>query len=199
MLCVHTTTQIMIKGQGHKQPQRGDICTISYIGSLDDGTVVEQKHRAVVQIGDVEIVQGLDMAIPLMLVGEQASVSCHSRFAYGSIGLPADEKADVKAIPAQARIEYIVDLIECNEEQDIAEQPFEKRRDAGVSKRERGNFWYARGDFNLAIQLYRRSLEYLNDNGPGVEVAAENEVRFVMFGAVLCIFLYHISLSLSPR
>lgn len=30
-------------------------------------------------------------------------------------------------------------------------------------KRERGNFWYDRGEYNLAIQLYRRSLEYLDD------------------------------------
>lgn len=48
-----------------------------------------------------------------------------------------------------------------------------------VSKRERGNFFYSRGDFGLAIQLYRRSLDYLNDNGPGVEVAEENEVLWI--------------------
>lgn len=30
-------------------------------------------------------------------------------------------------------------------------------------KRQRGNFWYDRGEYNLAIQLYRRSLEYLDD------------------------------------
>lgn len=30
-------------------------------------------------------------------------------------------------------------------------------------KRQRGNFWYERSEFNLAIQLYRRSLEYLDD------------------------------------
>lgn len=36
-------------------------------------------------------------------------------------------------------------------------------RNRSDQKRERGNFWYDRGDFNLAIQLYRRSLEYLDD------------------------------------
>lgn len=171
-----TKPQVLSKGQGHAQPQRGDICTITYTGTLDDGTVVEQRTAAVVQIGDVEVVQGLDMAIPLMLIGERAQLTCDARFAYGSIGLPADEATGTKAIPPLARIVYIVELLDCSDEQDIAEQPFEKRRDAGVSKRERGNFWYARGDFNMAIQLYRRSLEYLNDNGPGVDVNAENDV-----------------------
>lgn len=44
------------------------------------------------------------------------------------------------------------------------------------NKRERGNFWYSRNEYNLAIQLYRRALEYLNDNGPGVEVLKDTEV-----------------------
>lgn len=50
-----------------------------------------------------------------------------------------------------------------------------------VSKRERGNFFYSRGEFGLAIQLYRRSLDYLNDNGPGVEISAEHEVCVCVF------------------
>lgn len=45
-----------------------------------------------------------------------------------------------------------------------------------VSKRERGNFWYSRGEYGLAIQLYRRSLDYLDDNGPGVEIGDGREV-----------------------
>lgn len=149
---------------------------------MDDGTVVEQRTGATVQIGDVEIVQGLDMAIPLMLVGERAQITCDSRFAYGTKGLSVDEVAAAvvagatKPVPPSGRITYVLELLACDEEQEIAEQAFAKRRDAGVSKRERGNYWYSRGDYNLAIQLYRRSLEYLNDNGPGVEVVAENEV-----------------------
>lgn len=43
------------------------------------------------------------------------------------------------------------------------------------SKRERGNFWYDRGEYNLAIQLYRRSLEYLDDTDKYVGDASKME------------------------
>lgn len=42
-------------------------------------------------------------------------------------------------------------------------------------KRERGNFWYERSEFNLAIQLYRRSLEYLDDTDKYVGDASKKE------------------------
>lgn len=174
--------RILTRGTGNTQPQRGDLCTITYIGRLAEcGSVVEQRTAAIVQIGDVELVQGLDMALPLMLVGERAEVTCDARFAYGAQALNITDPAVAAAaqaaglqrsVPPNAKITYVVELHDCADEPEIAEQPFEQRRDRGVSKRERGNFWYTRGDFNLAIQLYRRALEYLNDNGPGVEGVA---------------------------
>lgn len=45
-------------------------------------------------------------------------------------------------------------------------------------KRQRGNFWYERSEFNLAIQSYRRSLEYLDDTDKYVgESSKKEEVR----------------------
>lgn len=57
-------------------------------------------------------------------------------------------------------------------------------------KRERGNFWYERNESNLAIQLYRRALEYLNDNGPGVEVPTKNDVSCRVYVIVGKLFKY---------
>lgn len=42
-------------------------------------------------------------------------------------------------------------------------------------KRQRGNFWYERSEFNLAIQLYRRSLEYLDDTDKYVGESSKKE------------------------
>lgn len=49
-------------------------------------------------------------------------------------------------------------------------------------KRQRGNFWYDRSEYNLAIQLYRRSLEYLDDTDKyvGGENAKIEEVRSII-------------------
>lgn len=85
------------------QPQRGNICKINLFGKLDDGTVVEELKNYAVQVGDVEVVQGIDMSIPLMSIGEVAEVSVDSRFAYGAHGL-TNESDNTKSIPPNAKV-----------------------------------------------------------------------------------------------
>lgn len=48
-------------------------------------------------------------------------------------------------------------------------------------KRERGNFWYDRGEYNLAIQLYRRSLEYLDDVDKYVGESSKMEKVIIIY------------------
>lgn len=74
------------------------------------------------------------------------------------------------------QIIYHVELLSCDVEEDLDNFPYEKAKMVGNKKRERGNFWYARKEWSLAIQLYRRALEYLNDSGPGVEITNASEV-----------------------
>lgn len=52
------------------------------------------------------MVQGLDMAIPLMLIGEKAEVVCDARFAYGTIGL-VNEEDNTKTIPPGAKVRFL--------------------------------------------------------------------------------------------
>lgn len=44
-----------MKGSGDVQPQRGEICKITYTGRLENGTLVEEATDKLVQIGDVEV------------------------------------------------------------------------------------------------------------------------------------------------
>lgn len=169
------TKKVLVKGNPDIQPQRGDICKVNYIGKLENGTIVEDCKDLLVQVGDVEIVQGLDMALPLMHLGEKAIVYADARFAYGSLGYK-NEKDLSTTIPPCAKIIYEIELLECKDEEEIVEQNFEARKANGCKKRERGNFWYLRTEYNLAIQLYRRALEYLNDNGPGIEITSDKDI-----------------------
>lgn len=47
----------------------------------------------------------------------------------------------------------------------------------GTRKKERGNYWFKRNDFNLAIQLYRKAIEYFDENVDSPEAAPSNTVR----------------------
>jgi len=54
--------------------------------------------------------------------------------------------------------------------------------DVRCRKRERGNWWYTRQEHTLAIQCYRRALDYLSDIEGGITLKPEkgddsNQVR----------------------
>lgn len=54
--------------------------------------------------------------------------------------------------------------------------------DVRCRKRERGNWWYTRQEHTLAIQCYRRALDYLSDIEGGITIKPEkgddsNQVR----------------------
>lgn len=70
---------------------------------MEDGTVVEEFKNYAVQVGDVEVVQGVDMSLPLMTVGELADISADARFAYGAQGL-INENDNTKSIPPNAKV-----------------------------------------------------------------------------------------------
>uniref|UniRef100_U5EVG1 peptidylprolyl isomerase n=1 Tax=Corethrella appendiculata TaxID=1370023 RepID=U5EVG1_9DIPT len=159
--------KIIQKGTTDERPERNDIVKINYTGRLEDGTIVEEEKDFIVQVGDVEVVQGLDMAIPLMNIGEIAEVIVNSRFAYGEQGL-RNEDDSTKSIPADATLVYTVELLSIKEESDLENKSFSARKEIGNRKRLRGNFWMKRQEYNLAIQSYRRALEYLDESEGGI-------------------------------
>lgn len=164
--------KVLKEGQGER-PESKDIAVINYTGRLDDGTIVEEERDCVVQIDDVEVVQGLDMALKLMNVGEQAEVIVSSRFAYGEQGLK-DEDHSERTVPPNEKITYTVELVSSKEESDLESKSYAARKDIGNKKRLRGNFWMKRQEYNLAIQSYRRALEYLDESAGGITNPTES-------------------------
>lgn len=141
-----------------------NICVISGTGKLQ-GTdeIVEYFENFIFQLGDNEVSQGLDMSVGLMDEGEKAEITCNARFAYGSLGLPS------KNIPADATIVYNIELVSVHEESDLEKKSYESRKEIGNKKRERGNFFFERQEYNSSIQLYRRALEYLDESEGGIK------------------------------
>ncbi|KAG4075987.1 hypothetical protein HA402_003813 [Bradysia odoriphaga] len=85
---------------------------------LEYHTVVENQQDLIVHVGDNEVVQGIDMALPLMGLGETAEVVCESRFAYGTTGLKNDQNPSA-SVPRGAKVTYTVELLSCDEEGDL--------------------------------------------------------------------------------
>ncbi len=163
----------MKEGTPDSRPERSFICKINLEGTLEDGTVVEKEDNRIIQLGDVEVVQGVDMCVPLMNVGEIAEVKLNARFAYGAIGLKSQDGTVL--VPPDTNMIYKVELLAYKEESDLEKKNFASRKEIGNKKRERGNFWFERQEFNLAIQNYRRALEYLDETEGGIKYEVEQE------------------------
>jgi len=70
------------------------------------------------------VVQGLDLAVPLMDVGEIAEVEVHPRFGYGSLGKEPN-------VPDAAVLMYTVELLKAEGEPEFEELNVQQRRDYG--------------------------------------------------------------------
>lgn len=146
--------KIVTKSHNGIRPNRGNICTVKIVGKLSDGTVVEEHEDLTIQLGDVEVVQGLDLAITLMEIGEVAQIEVDPRFAYGELGLEPN-------IPPRATITYMVELKSCEPEPEMETLSITQRKEIGNKKRKRGNWWFTRNEPTTAMQCYRRALEFL--------------------------------------
>lgn len=96
--------RVLIKApQGDRRPIRGELVTISYKGMLANGTVVEDMSEVKVHVGDFEVVQAIDMILPLMGIGEKCEVVSDARFCYGALGLKNEEFPHL-SIPPDANV-----------------------------------------------------------------------------------------------
>ncbi len=107
------------------------------------------------------MISGLDLAIPLMNKGETSTITVAPRFGYGAKGLSP-------LVPPNAHLIYTIEVIDFDQEKDLDQLPLSKRRDIGNRKRERGNWWYGREEVTLAVQCYRRALEFLDEDQGGI-------------------------------
>ncbi|ENN70253.1 hypothetical protein YQE_13036, partial [Dendroctonus ponderosae] len=92
---------------------------------------------------------------------ERCLLKIGPRLAFGDRGLPPK-------IPAGATVLFDVELVSHQPDTACEELSVQERQKIGNKKRERGNWWYQRGENTLAVQCYRRALDYLD------EVESEN-------------------------
>ncbi|EZA47133.1 Peptidyl-prolyl cis-trans isomerase FKBP8 [Ooceraea biroi] len=170
--------KIIKEGKEWTKPVRGDICTVNITGRFENSQITVEEHTNLeIIVGDGDIVQGLDLVIVLMNIGEVADVIVEPRFAYGLSG--------TKDIPAGTPLVYTVELLTARSF-DITQFNYSQRKELAQKKRLRGNWWYDRKELYAALECYKRvlvltSMEELLD----AEVTQNNKEEMLKLSLVV--------------
>ena len=79
--------KILTEGDTDKgKPSRGSSCTINIREMLPSGEVVKDETEFVFNLGECEVIQGVELLVPLMFPGEVSTVTMEHTFAYGAGG-----------------------------------------------------------------------------------------------------------------
>ncbi|XP_015929100.1 peptidyl-prolyl cis-trans isomerase FKBP8 [Parasteatoda tepidariorum] len=144
---------VIKKGNGHEtRPEKGDRVTVRLSCFVNDKLVEEQENLQVI-VGDMDVIQGLDLVFCLMEKDEVAKVKIPPKLAYGKLGRSPE-------IPPESELEYEVHLKDV-QPVDHNSLSVSERLNLGDEKRARGNFFYERSEYLEAIFCYGRSAEYL--------------------------------------
>ncbi|KAI0461194.1 FK506 binding protein proline rotamase rapamycin-binding protein [Komagataella kurtzmanii] len=98
-------------GDGKSFPTTGDLVTIHYVGTLENGKKFDssrdrnQPFQTYIGVG--QVIQGWDQAIPKLSIGEIARLTIPGPLAYGSRGFP-------NIIPPNATLIFEVELLGIN-------------------------------------------------------------------------------------
>ncbi|KER20171.1 LOW QUALITY PROTEIN: hypothetical protein T265_15381 [Opisthorchis viverrini] len=155
---------ILTKGLGRKsRPNHGDLVEISFKGYLEDGTIVDDVASMVCTLGDGDVIQALDLSLPLAERDERFELITDARFAYGSLGRDPD-------IPGDATLRYEVHLLSSSDPPSYSSLSDPERLSMADQKRERGNYYYRlqyefvyrREEYAFAVNSYNKALKLLS-------------------------------------
>ncbi|KAF9071179.1 peptidyl-prolyl isomerase [Rhodocollybia butyracea] len=99
----------LLPGDGKTFPRKGDIVSIHYTATLEDGSIFDSSYNRgkpfVVEIGTGKVIQGWDEAVPLLSQGEKAILKTPPDLAYGDDGVPP-------FIPPKSTLTFEMELLE---------------------------------------------------------------------------------------
>ncbi|XP_025201250.1 peptidyl-prolyl cis-trans isomerase FKBP8 [Melanaphis sacchari] len=164
--------KIIKQGALDERPMKGEQIIINLIGRLEDNDdIFEKEENFEITLGDCEVIQGVDLALSLMNVGEIAELKIASRFGYGEKGLSPK-------VLGGARLVYTVELLSVKPEIIPDDLTPSERLKIGLKKKDKGNWWYARNENTMALHVYRKALQYFG--GPGDIIGSDSEQNDIL-------------------
>ncbi|XP_040846792.1 peptidyl-prolyl cis-trans isomerase FKBP8 isoform X2 [Ochotona curzoniae] len=152
---------------GSSRPSKGQVVTVHLQTSLENGTRVQEDPELMFTLGDCDVIQALDLSVPLMDVGETAMVTADSKYCYGPQGRSP-------YIPPHAALCLEVTLKTAVDGPDLETLTGQERVALANRKRECGNAHYQRADFVLAANSYDLAIKAITSSAK-VDMSLEEE------------------------
>eukprot|EP01087_Luapelamoeba_hula_P020356 TRINITY_DN693_c0_g1_i1.p1 TRINITY_DN693_c0_g1~~TRINITY_DN693_c0_g1_i1.p1 ORF type:complete len:111 (-),score=3.85 TRINITY_DN693_c0_g1_i1:84-416(-) len=103
--------EIIRNGDGKTYPRKGQTVSVHYTGTFPDGREFDssrsRNRQFTFRLGQGEVIQGWDVGVAGMTIGEQAKFTIGPEYAYGARGVPG-------AIPPNATLVFDVELFSAN-------------------------------------------------------------------------------------
>nr|XP_005898381.2 PREDICTED: peptidyl-prolyl cis-trans isomerase FKBP8 [Bos mutus] len=157
---------------GSSRPTKGQVVTVRLQTSLENGTRVQEEPELVFTLGDCDVIQALDLSVPLMDVGETAMVTADSKYCYGPQGSRSPY------IPPHAALCLEVTLKTAVDGPDLEMLTGQERVALANRKRECGNAHYQRADFVLAANSYDLAIKAITSSAK-VDMTFEEEEQLL--------------------
>lgn len=162
------------------RPKPGDTVLVKSQGKLKDGTIIDDYPSMVFNVGEYEVIDGLDLVVQSMYKNELSIVSIKPELAYGETGrgtrAPCGRVED-HTVPSNSRITYLFGLLHFEKAKEIASMTWAQRRKSGQSRLRLANWWYQRKDYAIAVKCYKKALEFYNDIQSNRECSSAEEYK----------------------
>jgi len=131
---------------------------VHYVGKLEDGTVFDSSRVfSTVFVGEGKNIEGWELAIPTMRVGERCTLWVASEYGYGELGCPP-------RIPQNADLVFDIELFSYHySAKFVQDMPLSKKMDAANHAKLSGNRLFSEGKYNVALKDYQWALAYFDD------------------------------------
>ena len=168
---VHLTTdggvvKKVIKSSEGRKPEKNDEVVVHYRGRLEDGTEFDSSYEKddgfKFIIGAGHVIEGLDIGVMDMRIGEKCDLFIDAKYGYGAVG-------NEPKIPGNANLIFTVELLSAHERRPTKwMMNDEERVKVSLKLKEDAGIKFKAKEFKEAEGLYREAISHLdavqNDN-----------------------------------
>ncbi|XP_018794277.1 PREDICTED: FK506-binding protein 59 [Bactrocera latifrons] len=158
-----------------RSPAEGSLVKVHLIGKYNGNTFDERDVEFDYGEGcDCSIIEGVEIALERMTVGEISRIKIQPKYAFGSKG------NDVFNIPPNSAVEYIVKLIDCEKGIEEWKLSDEERLQQAELYKSKGTKYFSKQNFSLAIKMYKSCVDIIskidNDKSKKLKIASNSNI-----------------------